>query len=99
MVSLSAGMVMNYNHKKVVILRTGLSIDGSEAVKVAPLTTRKPGSGRHVEAKTLWGTYWIPLGQVSDVKAAGVGYAGYGPGRLSKKLLNAVLRELDKGSQ
>jgi hypothetical protein len=96
MVALKAGMVMNYNHKKVVILRTGLSIDGSDAVKVAPLSARRPsGSDGSVEAKTVWGTYWIPLGQASDVKAAGVSYAGWGPGRIPQKLVDAVL----KGSQ
>ena len=96
MAALKVGMVRNYKHKKVVILRTGLSIDGSDAVRVAPLSARRPsGSGRHVEAETLWGTYWIPLGQVSDVPAAGVGYAGWGPERLSKKLLDAVLKAMD----
>jgi hypothetical protein len=96
MASLKVGMVRNYKHKKVVILRTGLSIDGSDAVRVAPLSSRRPsGSDRHVEAKTPWGTYWVPLGQERDVPAAGMGRVGWGPDRLSKKLLDAVLTAME----
>lgn len=100
MVSLKVGMVRSYKHKKVVILRTGLSIEGSDAARVAPLSARRPsGSGRHVEAKTPWGNYWIPLGQVSDVPTAGMGRVGWGPERLSKELLDPLLKAMDKGSQ
>ncbi|MEU0533884.1 hypothetical protein [Amycolatopsis tolypomycina] len=95
MASLKAGMVMKHNHQKVVILQTGLSSEGAEAVKIARLSTRRPaGSARSVEAKTWAGVYWIPLDQVSVVKAAGVVYAATGPGRVSKETLKEVLKEV-----
>jgi hypothetical protein len=95
MASLKAGMVMKHNHQRVVILQTGLSTEGSDAVRIARLSTRKPsGSARSVEAKTWAGVYWIPLDQVSVVKAAGVVYAATGPGRLSKDTLKTVLKEV-----
>ena len=57
MASMNVGMIMKHNHKRVVILRTGLNIDGSDAVKIARLSTRKPsGGGRYVKAKTSWAT-------------------------------------------
>ncbi|WP_086844685.1 hypothetical protein [Amycolatopsis kentuckyensis] len=100
MASMNVGMIMKHNHKKVVILRTGLSIDGSDAVKIAPLSTSKPsGSGRYVEAKTWVSDYWIPLDQTKVVKAADVVHAATPPGRLPTKPLKAALKEMGNGSQ
>jgi hypothetical protein len=100
MASMNVGMIMKHNHQRVVILRTGLSIDGSDAVMIARLSTSKPsGSARYVEVKTWVNDYWIPLNQVSVVKAAGVVHAFTGPGRLPKEPLKAVLKELDNGSR
>ncbi|MEV6877809.1 hypothetical protein [Amycolatopsis sp. NPDC051128] len=100
MASMNVGMIMKHDHKKVVILQTGLSIDGSDAVKIVPLSTRKPsGSGRYVEAKTWVNDYWIPLDQVKLVKAADVVHAATPPGRLPQEPLRAVLKEMGNGSR
>jgi hypothetical protein len=99
MASKNVGKIMKHNYTKVVILRTGLSIDGSDAVKIAPLSTRRPsGSGRYVEAKTWVKDYWIALDQVKVVKSAEVVDAALPPGQLPRKLLNAVLKEMGNGS-
>lgn len=100
MASMNVGMIMKHNHKRVVILRTGMSIDGSDAVMIARLRTGRPsGKAPNVEVKTWLNNYWIPLDQVSVVKAADVVHAFTGPGRLPKGPLNAVLQKVDKASR
>ncbi|SES14597.1 hypothetical protein SAMN05216188_12339 [Lentzea xinjiangensis] len=100
MASMSVGSIMKHDHRKVVVLRTGLSVDGADAVMIARLSTRKPSGGApYVEAKTWVGTYWVPLDQVKVVKAAGVVHACTSPGRLPKDPLKAVLKELSKASR
>ncbi len=100
MAAKNVGKIMKHNHTKVVILRTGLSIDGADAVKIAPLSARRPsGSGRYVEAKTWVKDYWIALDQVKDVKATEVVDVALPPGQLPKQPLNAALKELGNGSQ
>ncbi|MCR6482268.1 hypothetical protein M8542_05545 [Amycolatopsis sp. OK19-0408] len=95
MAAMSVGKIMKHQHKKVVILRTGLSIDGSAAVQIVPLSARKPsGGGRYVEAKTWVSVYWVPLDQVKVVKATDVVEAATYPGRLPHDPLKAVLKEL-----
>lgn len=93
--SKNVGKIMKHNYKKVVILRTGLNIDGSDAVKIAPLSTRRPsGNGRYVEAKTWIREYWIYLDQVKIVKVADVVDAATPPGRLPKEPLKDVLQKI-----
>ncbi|KDN18715.1 hypothetical protein [Amycolatopsis rifamycinica] len=95
MVSLNAGMIMKHNHKRVVVLRTGLSLDGADAVMIAPLNTRRPsGKAPAVEANTWYDNYWIATDQAKVVEAAEVVHAFTGPGRVRRSTLNAVLKEL-----
>ncbi|WP_143035993.1 hypothetical protein [Lentzea fradiae] len=97
---MNVGMIMKHDHKKVVILRTGLSLDGSDAVMIVPFKSGKPSDNAlYVKAKTWVKDYWIPLDQVSVVKAAGVVHACTSPGRLPKEPLNAVLKEVNKVSR
>lgn len=100
MASKSVGMVMSHHHKKVVIVRTGLSIGDADAVMIAPLSRTKPsGSTPCVKVKTWYDDYWVPLDQVTVVKVAEVVYAWTPPARLTRDPLNAVLKELDKLSR
>ncbi|MCE6998679.1 hypothetical protein LZG04_28355 [Saccharothrix sp. S26] len=96
------GMIMKHNHRKVLVLRVGLTLDGADAVLVAPFGTAKPkpdGSARAVEAKTWVDDYWVRLDQASVVKAADVVHTWTPPGRLTRRPLDAVLKELAKASR
>ncbi|MBY8847307.1 hypothetical protein K7G98_00395 [Saccharothrix sp. MB29] len=100
MASKSAGKIMKHNHRKVAILKTGLSIGDADAVMIVPFNSTKPSGGTpFVLAKTWVRNYWMPLDQVSVVKAAEVVYPCTSPARLPAGLLKTVLKEVDKVSQ
>lgn len=96
------GMIMKHDHRKVLVLRVGLTLDGADAVLVAPFVKAEPkpaGGVRAVEAKTWVDDYRVRLDQASVVKAADVVHNWTPPGRLNRQQLKAVLKELDKVSR
>ena len=96
MASLKVGMVRSYKHEKVVILRTGLSIKDSDAVRVAPLSPRRPsGSGRHVEAKVGKLLDSARPGKRRPDRRHGPRRLG-GPDRLSNELLDPLLKAMSR---
>ncbi|WP_330275487.1 hypothetical protein OG205_07390 [Lentzea sp. NBC_00516] len=100
MAALQAGFVRTYAHKKVVILKTGLSIGDEDAVLIAPLISAKPpATTRGVEVKTGYGRRWVLIGQVNTVKPASLVTVWKGPDRLKPDQMKIVLQELDKPSR
>jgi hypothetical protein len=97
MAALQAGHVRTYAHKKVVILKTGLSIGDEDAVLIAPLISAKPpATTSGVEVKTNYGRRWVLIGQANTAKAADLVTVWMGPDRLRPDQMKIVLQEHDK---
>jgi hypothetical protein len=96
MAAAQVGFVRTYAHKKVVILKTGLSVGEENAVMVARLSKNKPpATTPGVEAKTRWGTYWVLTGQVSTVRTADLVTVWWGPDELEAEVMKAVQQKMD----
>ncbi|MGW6442229.1 hypothetical protein [Lentzea sp. NPDC055074] len=92
-----AGLIRKYNGNKVVVVKTGLSTDGEDAVVVARLTQTKPsGNTPSVRAKTYVTAYWVLIGQAKTIKVAELGTAWTPPNRLEPADVRSIQQELDK---
>ncbi|HEX7304726.1 hypothetical protein [Lentzea sp.] len=92
-----AGLIRKYNGDKVVVVKTGLSADGEDAVVVARLTQTKPsGTTPSVRAKTYVTEYWVLIGQAKTVKVTQLGTTWTPPNRLGPADVRNVQREFDK---
>ncbi|SFR27997.1 hypothetical protein SAMN04488564_112108 [Lentzea waywayandensis] len=94
------GFVRTYAHKKVVILKTGLSIGDEDAVLIAPLISAKPPAATPgVEVKTAYGRYWVLTGQANTVRTADLVTVWWGPERLRPDQMKIVQQEHGKNSK
>jgi hypothetical protein len=96
------GTIMKHQHRKSAVVRAGLTLDGADAVMIAPIDSTRPkpaDRSRAVEVKTWVGVYWVRLDRVSVVKAADVVHTWTFTGKLDRDDLKAVLKELDKVSR
>ncbi|GHH40470.1 hypothetical protein [Lentzea cavernae] len=94
MPSLRVGSVRKCADKKVVVLKTGVKEGDDDAVKIAPLTRTKPSDGPGVEFRdTLYGAYWVLVGQVTTVRVASLNTVWGGIDRVKPAVMKIVLRE------
>lgn len=93
----TAGLFRKHKGHKVLVLKAD---PGAGAVRIAPLSSAKPGSGTPcVQVKTWWSDYWVLLGQSDVVGAADLESTWTGPDKLAKNQLDVVLREFDKSAR
>jgi hypothetical protein len=92
----TAGLFRKYNGHKVLVLKAD-PVAG--AVRIAPLSSAKPGRGTPcVRVKTWWSDYWVLLDQSDVVGAADLENSWTGPDKLAKNQLDVVLREYDRSA-
>jgi hypothetical protein len=97
MPSLRAGSVRKCANKQVVVLKTGLKEGDEDAAMVAPLSRSKPSDGSGIEFRdTVYGVYWVLVGQVTTVRVASLVTVWGGPDRVKPAVMKLVLQGAGK---